>query len=70
LLAVVENYEPTLGPKNSRKPLCQVGIRSFLDADRPGHGCPQQRRIGYLAQVNEIDPVGEVWGYRRRFLDR
>jgi hypothetical protein len=58
-----------LGPKDSRQPLRQISIRPFLDADHPGHRCPQQSRICYPAQVNEIDSVGEPWRYRRRFLD-
>jgi hypothetical protein len=69
VFTVVENQKPTLGPEDSWKPLRQICIRSFLDADRPGHRCPHQGRIRYLAQVHEIDPVREPWRYRRRIFD-
>ena len=69
LFTVVENQKPALGPKDSRKPLRQIGIRSLLDADRLGHRCPQQGRIRHPAQVNEIDSVGELWRYRHCFLN-
>ena len=59
LLTTIKHEKPVLRPKDPGDPLGKIVMRSFLDADRPGHRCPQQGRIWYLAQVNKVDSVGE-----------